>query len=619
MRRLLTLSLASLGVVYGDIGTSPLYTVRECFHGSHGVAASAPNVLGVVSLIFWALVLIISIKYLGFILRADNRGEGGILALAALVTPVKASNRARRNLILTLGLFGASLLYADGIITPSITSLSAVEGLSIAAPELANYVQPITIMILVPLFVFQSRGTARVGSVFGPVLLFWFVVLAVLGIGNIVQAPGVLRAISPHYAVFFLVHNGWHAFVTLGTVFLCVTGGEALYADVGHFGKSPIRLTWFSLVFPALLLNYFGQGAFLLSRGPDAINPFYQMAPSWALLPLVILATAAAVIASQAVITGAYSLTLQAIQLGYFPRLTIRHTSPQRIGQIYVPAVNGALMATCIATVLTFGSSGNLAAAYGMSIVLTMVITSILFFVLVRRRWNWSLPWAVGVTAVFLTVDIAFLSANVTKIAYGGWFPLAVGALVFISMTTWQRGRQVLASRLRHNLIPLELFLADLLSDPPTRVPGTAVFMAGNPIGTPSALRHNFVHNKVLHERVVIVTVETAETPHVPVEERYDVEEIGEGFWRVMIRYGFMEEPHIPRELGALQHPQLSLDTAGITYFLGRETLLLTGEPTMAQWRERLFAWLSRNAQTATEFFNLPPDRVFEVGVPVEL
>jgi KUP system potassium uptake protein len=610
-----------LGIVYGDIGTSPLYSVRECFHGPHAIAIDRMNVLGVISLIFWALVLIISVKYLIFILRADNRGEGGILALAALLTPVKATAaRKRWSGILILGLFGASLLYADGVITPAISVLSAVEGLDVAAPGVFDhYVDPITIGILVVLFLFQSRGTADVGKVFGPILLIWFLTLAVVGIWNIGRGPEILLALSPHYAVEFFLYNGWHAFITLGTVFLCVTGGEALYADIGHFGKQPIRLTWFTVVLPALLLNYFGQGAFLLHQPEGAVHPFFHMAPQWALYPMVILATAAAVIASQAIITGAFSLTLQAIQLGYMPRLTIRHTSSQQIGQIYVPAVNWLLMVACILLVIMFRSSSNLAAAYGVAITMTMVITTMLFYVLVRDRWKWHPAVAIAVSGLFFVVDLSFLGANLTKIAYGGWFPLLVAGGVFVTMSTWRRGREILAARLRHRLIPLELFLADLLVNPPIRVPGTAIFMSGNPIGTPPALRHNVVHNKVLHETVVILSVETAEIPHVPEEERAAIEEIGEGFWRVMVRYGFMEEPDIPRTLAGLSHPHLNLTRDDISYFLGRETLRSTSKPGMSRWREELFVWLSRNAQTATNFFNLPPNRVLEVGVQVEL
>jgi KUP system potassium uptake protein len=619
-RRLFILSIASLGVVYGDIGTSPLYTVKECFHGPHAVPADPRNLYGVVSLIFWALLLIISVKSLVFILRADNRGEGGILALAALLTSVKASPGRRWELVLILGLFGAALLYADGVITPAISVLSAVEGLSVAAPRVFDaYVVPITICILIVLFLFQSRGTTGVGTIFGPVLLVWFLSLALNGIWNIWQEPRIVLALSPHYAVDFLWHNGWHAFLTLGSVFLAVTGGEALYADMGHFGRQPIRLTWFTVVLPSLLLNYLGQGAFLLREPGATEHPFFRMAPEWALYPLVGLATIAAVIASQAVITGSFSLTLQAIQLGYAPRLTIRHTSSEQIGQIYIPVVNWLVMLVCIGLVLGFGSSSNLAAAYGVAITLTMVITTILFFDLVRSRWRWNLLVAVLVSGFFLVVDLAFFGANILKVADGGWFPLLAAGAVFLLMTTWRRGREILARRLRHRLIPLELFLADLLVNPPIRVPGTAIFMFGNPVGTPPALRHNVVHNKVLHETVVILGVETADTPHVAPEDRITIEEIGEGFWRVNVRYGFMEEPSIPETLATVSHPQLNLTGDDVSYFLGRETLISTPKPGMFRWREHLFVWLSRNAQTATDFFNLPPQRVVEVGVQVEL
>lgn len=619
-RQLLLLSLAALGIVYGDIGTSPLYSVRECFHGPHAIHVDPLNILGVLSLVFWALVLIISIKYLVFILRADNRGEGGILALAALVTPLKASARAKPGILLVVGLFGAALLYADGIITPAISVLSAVEGLEVAAPHVfEDYIELITIVILIGLFFIQSRGTTRVGTLFGPVLLLWFLTMALIGVGNILFEPGILRAINPLYALEFFWHNGWHGFMILGTVFLVVTGGEALYADVGHFGKRPIRLMWFAVVLPALLLNYFGQGAYLLRDPAGAAHPFYEMAPEWALYPLVALATAAAVIASQAIITGAYSLTLQAIQLGYSPRLTIRHTSAHQRGQIYIPAVNWALMIACIALVLGFHSSSNLAAAYGVAITMTMVITTMLFYVLVRDRWKWSRPLALSVSGFFLAIDLAFFGANLTKIGFGGWFPLLVAGVVFLLMSTWRRGRQVLSGRLRERLIPLELFLADLLLEPPLRVPGIAVFMSGNPIGTPPALRHNVMHNKVLHETVVVLNVETSELPHLESQERISVEEIGEGFWRIVVKYGFMEEPDIPLALASIQKPELDFAGKKVSYFLGRETIVATRKPGMARWREELFIWMSRNAQAATQYFNLPPDRVVEVGVQVEI
>jgi KUP system potassium uptake protein len=617
-RQFALLSLAVLGIVYGDIGTSPLYAVRECFHGPHAIAVLPHNVLGVLSLIFWVLVLVISIKYLVFILRADNRGEGGILALAALVTPVRAVEK-RRSLVLMLGLFGAALLYADGMITPAISVLSAVEGLSVALPSLSRpVIEGITVAILLGLFLMQSRGTTGVGTIFGPIILLWFITLAAIGIWRIADEPSVFRALNPLYAADFFLQNGWRGFLILGTVFLVVTGGEALYADMGHFGARPIRVTWFAVVLPALWLNYFGQGALLLVNPAAAANPFFHAAPEWALIPLVGLAGAAAVIASQAIITGSFSLTLQAIQLGYCPRLTIEHTSSQQRGQIYIPAINWALMVACISLVLGFHSSSKLAAAYGVAITITMVITTVLFFVLVKERWKWNLPLAIGVSGLFLVVELAFFGANTLKLAHGGWFALVVAATVYLLMTTWRRGRRLVTERLRQRLVPLELYLAELLSNPPLRVPGVAVFMFSNPIGTPLALRHNVIHNKVLHETDVIVTVETAEVPHVDPPGRAVVEEVGEGFWRVLLTYGFMDQPDVPLALAAVRQPGLEIPP-DVSYFVGRETILATAKPGMAPWRERLFVWMSRNAQTATEFFRLPPGQVIEVGVQVEL
>jgi len=617
-RQFALLTLAALGVVYGDIGTSPLYAVRECFHGPHAIPVVAHNVLGVLSLIFWALVLVISIKYLIFILRADNRGEGGILALAALVTPVNAST-AKKGVVLTLGLFGAALLYADGMITPAISVLSAVEGLRVAIPTLSSsLIEGIAIAILVGLFLIQSRGTANVGTLFGPIIFIWFLTLGSVGISWIASDLSIIRAINPYYGFDFFWQNGFRGFMILGTVFLVVTGGEALYADLGHFGIKPIRLAWFFVALPALMMNYFGQGAFLLANPEGAASPFFLMAPTWALYPLVILATAAAVIASQAVITGSFSLTLQAIQLGYCPRLTIDHTSSQQRGQIYLPAINWMLMVACIGLVLGFQTSSNLASAYGVAITITMVTTSLLFYFLVVDLWKWSLALAITVSGIFLIIDLSFFGANALKLFSGGWFPLVVAGIVYLLMATWRRGRMLVALCLRQRLIPLELYLAELLSEPPARVPGVAVFMTSNPVGTPPALRHNVTHNKVIHETVVIVIAETADIPHVPCQERAEVEQIGEGFWRVVLKYGFMDKPDVPVALAAVKQPGLDL-SVDIRYFLGRETLLPTDKPGMAQWRERLFVWMSRNAQTATQFFRIPPERVMEVGVQVEL
>jgi KUP system potassium uptake protein len=611
------LSLATVGVVYGDIGTSPLYALRECFQGAHhAIEPTAANILGVLSLIFWSLVLVISIKYLVFILRADNEGEGGILALTALITRVHARTESRRWLIVTFGLFGAALLYADGMITPAISVLSAVEGFEVATPVFKPYTQLITTAILVGLFFFQSRGTARVGSVFGPVTLAWFLAMAAIGVPHIVREPSVLWALNPIQAIELFWFNGWDGFLILGTVFLVVTGGEALYADLGHFGARPIRFVWFAVVLPALLLNYFGQGAYLIARPAGETNPFFQMAPPWALYPLAILATTATAIASQAIITGAFSLTLQAIQLGYSPRLKIEHTSPELIGQIYIPFVNWMLMAASIGLVLGFRTSSNLAAAYGVAITITMVITTLLFGALARERWKWSWPLVLSVSGIFLAADLAFFGANIIKIAKGGWFPLVVAAIGYTVMSTWMAGRRLLAHRLRTRLIPVDLYLAELLSDLPTRVPGVAVFMSGNPIGTPPALRHNVSHNHVLHKTVIILTVETAEVPRIRTRDRAEIEDIGEGFYGIKIKYGFMDKPNVPQELKRLKLPFAESE---VSYFLGRERLLSTSNTGLSRWREHLFIMMSQHAQRATDFFGLPAERVIEIGVQVEL
>jgi KUP system potassium uptake protein len=617
-RYLLVLSLSALGIVYGDIGTSPLYAIRESFLPAHGVAPSPAAVLGVLSLIFWSLVLVISVKYLAFILRADNRGEGGILALTSLITPTHALRRGRWGLII-LGLFGTSLLYGDGMITPAISVLSAVEGLEIITPALEPFVVPITIAILAALFLIQRRGTAGVGRVFGPVTLVWFATIAALGVAQIVRAPAVLQAALPHHAVRFFLDHGWNGFLVLGSVFLVVTGGEALYADMGHFGRKPIRLAWFAVVLPALLLNYFGQGA-LLMRDPSAVeNPFYRMAPPWALLPIVVVATLATVIASQALISGAFSLTLQAVQLGYCPHVEIDHTSARERGQIYIPSVNWALMVACIGLVLGFRSSSNLAAAYGVAVTTTMAITTLLFYFVARERWRWSV-WRAGLlTAGFLVIDIAFWGANLLKIPHGGWFPLVVGAVVFTLLTTWKRGRLVLAKRMRDLTIPRDVFLENLAEHPPHRVPGTAVFMYSSTTRTPPALLHNLKHNKVLHERLVFLGIRTEEVPVVLPEERARVEALGRGMWQVVLRYGFMEDADVPAALRAIEHDGLEFKPLDTTYFLGRETLIAKKRPGMALWRERLFTVMARNARPATAFFRLPPNRVVELGAQVEL
>jgi KUP system potassium uptake protein len=618
-RYLAILSLTALGIVYGDIGTSPLYAMRECFHGPHAIEASAANVFGVMSLIFWALILIISIKYCVFVLRADNRGEGGILALTALATPIKILSRSERTWLVVLGIFGAALLYGDGIITPAISVLGAVEGLNVATPLFAPYVVPATVVIIVALFLIQSRGTAKVGRLFGPVMLVWFVVIAALGVAQAARHPSVFGAFNPAHALDFFLRNGWHGFLVLGTVFLVVTGGEALYADMGHFGKRPIRLVWYSIVLPALMLNYLGQGALLIENPAAAENPFYRLAPAWALYPLIALATCAAIIASQALISGAYSLTMQAVQLGFMPRFKIEHTSSTEMGQIYIPALNWALMVGCLAIVVGFGSSSNLAAAYGVAVTATMVITAVLLGVVARRKWGWSLPLVVAMTGFFLVIDLAFFGANVIKIPHGGWFPLVVGAAIFLLMTTWKKGRRILASRMLSLAVPIEDFLREVAARPPVRVPGTAVFMTGTGTGTPAALEHNLEHNKVLHARVVLLTVKTRQVPHVGPEERVKVETLGQEFYRVVINYGFMEDPNVPAVLADLEVPGLAFDPDDTTYFLGRETVIAARNPGMMLWREKLFALMSRNASSATAYFCLPPDRVVEMGAQVEI
>jgi KUP system potassium uptake protein len=617
-RKLLPLTVAAIGVVYGDIGTSPLYAMRECFFGSHSVPPSPENVLGVLSLIIYSLVLVISVKYIAIVMRADNQGEGGILALTALL-PSRTGDGSRRSILVLMGIFGAALLYGDGMITPAITVLGAVEGLKIATPLFEPYVVAIAVAILVVVFAIQKQGTHRVGGLFGPVMVLWFVVIAALGIIWTVRHPIVLTAVDPRHAIAFFGDHGWHGFAVLGAVFLVVTGGEALYADMGHFGKRPIRIAWFALVLPALLLNYFGQGALLLSNPQAAEQPFFLLTPDWALFPLVGLATAAAIIASQALISGAFSLTRQAIQLGYAPRLDIEHTSVHEIGQVYVPQVNWALMISTIAIVIGFGSSTALAAAYGIAVTLTMVITAVLLHVVATERWRWPTPLVFIVTGVFLSVDLAFFGANALKIAHGGWLPLVIGALLFTLMTTWKTGRQIVAQRLTARAVPLEDFLARVAETRPARVPGAAVFMTAQPRGTPPALAHNLRYNKVMHEHVITLLVTTQPVPHVPIEQRVTVRELGHGVSDVVVRYGFMEDPNIPEALALAREAGLELVENDVTYFLGRETLIVTKTPGMAQWRERLFVVMARNAVRATAFFRLPAERVVELGVQVEL
>jgi KUP system potassium uptake protein len=610
------LALTALGVVYGDIGTSPLYALRECFHGPHAVPPTHENVLGVLSLIVYALLLVVSVKYVTIVLRADNQGEGGILALTALIP---ASRDPSRKWLVLLGIFGAALLYGDGMITPAITVLGAVEGLNVATPLFQPYIVPVAVAILVAVFSLQKFGTDRVGSLFGPIMLIWFALIATLGVRWIATEPTVLGAVDPRHAVTFFRDNGVHGFVILGAVFLVVTGGEALYADMGHFGRRPIRLAWFTLVLPALLLNYFGQGAMLLQTPEAAEQAFFRMTPGWLLLPTVAIATAAAIIASQALISGAFSLTRQAIQLGYFPRLDVEHTSKHEVGQVYVPQINVFLAICTILIVIGFKTSSALAAAYGIAVTMTMVVTALLLQVVATERWKWPTLVAGSMTTIFLIVDFSFLGANLIKIADGGWLPLVIGTLLLTLMTTWKTGRRIVADRLTARALPLKDFLAEIASKPPVRVPGTAVFMTAQPTGTPPALAHNVRYNKVLHEHVIVLTARTEPTPFVAEDRRVAVEPLGEGLYYVTVLYGFMEDPNIPAAIAAASRLGVPMDPDDVTYFLGRETLIVTSDRGMAEWREKLFVVMARNAVRATAFFRLPPERVVELGVQVEM
>lgn len=612
-------AIAAIGVVFGDIGTSPLYTMKEVFHGAHGIPLNHGNILGALSLVLWALVIVVALKYVVFIMRADNRGEGGIMALMALTLKASSSDSRRRWLLMSMGIFGAALFYGDGVITPAISVLSAVEGLEIATAALQPYVIPLTLAVLIALFLFQRRGTASVGALFGPLMSIWFASLAALGIANILAEPSVLMAANPLYGVNFFLEHRWHAFLALGAVVLAVTGGEALYADMGHFGRRPIRLAWFGFVLPALGLNYLGQGA-LLIHDPAAIqNPFYHLAPSWMLYPMVALSTVATVIASQAVISGAFSVTRQAMQLGYCPRLEVLHTSEKEIGQIYLPAINWTLLVAIIALVLGFQSSSHLAAAYGIAVTGTMAIDTILAVVVAQSLWGWSLLQAGLVASFFLTVDLSFFTANATKIPQGGWFPLVVGGGVFTLLSTWKRGRRILFERLQSDALALNLFISGISDHPPLRVPGTAVFLTASAEGVPHALLHNLVHNKVLHERVVLLTVVTRDIPWVPDAERVKVEALGDNFYRIAVFYGFKDDPNIPLALEQCKPFGLEFNMLETSFFLSRETLIPTKLPGMALWREKLFASMSRNAGTAMAYFKIPTNRVVELGTQIEL
>jgi KUP system potassium uptake protein len=617
------LTLAALGVVFGDIGTSPLYAMRECFNpeSAHPLPVTSANVLGVLSLIFWSLIIIVSTKYLGFVLRADNRGEGGILSLLALAFPDRERSAPLRAWLVAAGVFGAALLYGDGMITPAMTVTSAVEGLAVAAPWMGKLVPVIAVGILVGLFSLQRLGTGRVGRMFGPVMVVWFLALAGLGLSGVWRKPEVLQAFNPWHGAQLLLNNGKLGFAIIGAVFLVVTGGEALYADMGHFGVRPIRRAWFGIVLPALFLNYLGQGALLLydPSPTNASNPFFRLAPTWALYPLVALSTAAACIASQALISGAFSLTMQAIQLGYLPRMLIRHTSQHERGQIYMPHVNWALMVACIGLVLGFGNSSHLSAAYGVAVAGTEIITTALFYFAARRLWRWSRWQAGGLCGLLLVIELSFFTSNLLKVPHGGWFPLVAGAAIFAVMTTWKTGRQLVWERIKDATLPRDLFLSDIQANPPLRVPGTAIFMAGNPNGTPVALLHNLKHNKILHERNILLTVIVTEEAHVPDAERVTVEQLPAGFQRVVGRYGFMEEPNILKLLAESPIAGGPIEIPKTTFFLSRETILETGKARLWHWRKWLFSVLARNASTATSYFGLPANRVVELGMQVEI
>ncbi len=613
----LPLVVGAIAVVFGDIGTSPLYTIRQCFTTGH-VPITEANVLGILSMIFWSVTIVVSLKYAMIIMRADNQGQGGILALMALALQKVQSPRERR-MILMLGMLGAALFMGDSMITPAISVLSAVEGLSVATPLFDPYVVPITMAIVIGLFLIQNRGTGAVGAYFGPVICVWFTVLAGTGLVQIAQVPAVLWALSPHEALGFIVRNPLISFLILGAVVLAITGTEALYADMGHFGRTPIRMAWFSLVFPALMLNYFGQGALLLADPAAIKNPFFLLVPSWGLYPLVALSTVATVIASQAMISGAFSLSRQAVQLGVSPRLEVRHTSEQEIGQIYVPPVNWGLLVCVLGLILAFQSSSELASAYGIAVTACMVIDTIVMFVVVQLYWGWSLPRALLTWGAFLAIDGLFFSSNLLKVVEGGWFPLLVGALVFLLLATWYKGRNILRAQMREDSIPIEKFVSRVTDKSPARVSGTAIFLTGDLTNVPFTLLHNLKHNKVLHQRVVFLSVATEDHPFVREDERLLMEELGKGFYRLQVRYGFKESPNVPRALSDCVRLGLDFDLMETSFFLGREKLVPGLHSKMSRWRDRLFIWMARNALSATEFFRIPSNRVVELGTQVEL
>lgn len=616
-RPLAGVMLAALGVVYGDIGTSPLYAIKECFAGPHPLSIDQGHVLGILSLVFWSVTVVVSLKYVVIILRADNKGEGGSLALLALVSRMASGTRLA-PVAMGLGVFAAALFYGDSMITPAISVLSAVEGLEIVTPAFKEWVLPLSLMVLIGLFVIQRRGTAAIGRLFGPVMAIWFFVLAILGVLGIADHPDVLFAIDPRHGFHFMLDEGALGFLVLGSVVLVLTGAEALYADMGHFGARPIRFAWFQFVMPALLLNYFGQGARLLADPTTIENPFYRMVPEWGLLPLVVLSTLATVIASQAVISGAFSVTRQAIQLGLLPRMGIVHTSEREIGQIYIPFINWALLGAIIMLVVDFKTSSRLAVAYGVAVTGTMLITTLQIGVVMALGWRWGWVRVGAIVGLLLAIDVAFFSANIVKIGQGGWLPLAIGFGIYACLTTWQRGRALLIQRMQSDALPVDTFLRSI-SARIRRVPGTAVFLTGASSGIPHAMLHNLKHNMVLHERNVLLTVIVEDVPHIPEVCKTEIHALGENFFRVTEHYGFIDEPDVPAALRRAQGLGLDLDWNAVSYFIGRETILPSALPGMSIWREALFAWMSRNASGAMRFFCLPPNRVVEVGSQVEI
>ena len=615
---LAALTLGAIGVVYGDIGTSPLYAFKEVFAPAH-VALTPANIYGVLSLMFWTLTVIVSIKYVVLILRADNHGEGGLIAMLALASQAVKERPELRRRLLVLGIFGTAIFFGDGVITPAVSVLGAVEGLEVAAPALHRFVVPVSLVVLTLLFGVQRHGTGGIGKFFGPVTVLWFFVIALLGVLHIARNPAVLWALSPHHALLFMALQPKVAFVALGFVVLCVTGAEALYADLGHFGKRPIRTAWFTLVMPALVLNYFGQGAMLLASPDKANNPFYEMAPAWALYPLIGLATCAAVIASQALISAAFSVTKQAIQLGYLPRLRILHTSVRETGQIYIPFVNWGLYICIVIAVVSFGSSGRLAAAYGITVTIDMLITTIMTFFVIRYGWNY--PWALcfAATGFFFIVDMLYFSANIVKVLDGGWFPLVIGAVMFVLMMTWKQGRGLVAQRMRDDSIDLKSFLESVFLSPPQRVPGTAVFLVSEQGLTPNAMLHNLKHNKVLHATNLFVTVKHHEVPWIGFDKRSEIVALGHDCWQVTLNFGFKNEPDVPDALALLRNRGCSVDEMDTSYFLSRDIVIPILGEGMAMWREKLFASMHRNAAAAADFLNLPTNRVVELGSKVEI